>query len=233
MTYRTVGTQEEILEAINALYLAGTGVYLDPMYGKGGFYRGSFPVPDFVSDVKPLVQGWPVIDARYLPFVTGTIPSMILDPPFMHALGKDSEMNRYGTYKSQKELRRLYVELLAEASRVLEPGGILVFKCQDTVESGKQVWVHTNIQQAAILYGFVPEDLFICVAKSRMTGHNHKKQKHARKFHSYFWVFRKKADRPGRPNVHRSDHDYIVDSKGQVWHQTPLEDEFWLTSLPS
>jgi hypothetical protein len=40
--------------------------------------------------------------------------------------------------------------------------------------------------------GFYTKDLFILVAKTRMIGHNHKIQKHARKFHSYFLVFVKK-----------------------------------------
>jgi hypothetical protein len=40
--------------------------------------------------------------------------------------------------------------------------------------------------------GFYIQDLFILLAKNRMIGHNHKNQKHARKFHSYFIVLKKK-----------------------------------------
>ncbi len=39
--------------------------------------------------------------------------------------------------------------------------------------------------------GFINKDLFILLAKNRIIGHNHGNQKHARKFHSYFIVFKK------------------------------------------
>ena len=65
---------------------------------------------------------------------------------------------------------------------MLCPGGVLVFKCQDKVSSGKQ-W--------AIARGFEVLDLFILLARSRLVANWQRNQKHARKFHSYFWVFRK------------------------------------------
>lgn len=44
----------------------------------------------------------------------------------------------------------------------------------------------------AIKIGFYPKDLFILLAKNRVTADwQVKNQKNARKFHSYFWVFQK------------------------------------------
>ena len=78
---------------------------------------------------------------------------------------------------------------LVEYKRVLKPNGILIFKCQDTVSSGKQWFSHSHIMNMAVNVGFYPKDLFMLLAKNRIIGHNHSNQKHARKFHSYFWVF--------------------------------------------
>jgi len=89
----------------------------------------------------------------------------------------------------------MYRSALAELYRVLEPGGILAMKCQDTVEAGKQVWSHILVLQAAIDAGFTAVDLFILVGGGRIQGWNHSNQVHARKFHSYFWVFQKRWKR--------------------------------------
>ncbi len=82
-----------------------------------------------------------------------------------------------------------YGESLSEFWRVLRSGGILVFKCQDSVESAKQYISHVAVMNMAVKQGFYPVDLFILVADNRIIGSTHHNQQHARKYHSYFWVF--------------------------------------------
>ena len=66
----------------------------------------------------------------------------------------------------------------------------MIFKCQDTVSSGKNYLSHYFILNMAIGIGFYPKDLFILAASNRIIGNiNH--QIHARKFHSYFLVLEK------------------------------------------
>jgi hypothetical protein len=43
----------------------------------------------------------------------------------------------------------------------------------------------------------VPMDLFILLARHRMNHPKHTRQLHARKFHSYFWVFKKSVNNQG------------------------------------
>ena len=85
-----------------------------------------------------------------------------------------------------------YRDALKEAYRVLKPGGVLIFKCQDKTSSGKQFFSHCFIWQAAIDAGFYPLDLFILLAKSRLVADwQRTNQKHARKYCCFFWVFSK------------------------------------------
>jgi len=91
-----------------------------------------------------------------------------------------------------QDLWTFYFLAMQNIYRVLLPGGWLIFKCQDGVLSGKNNFTHAEIYKMATYLCFKPVDLFILLAKHRMTDPTHKVQKHARKFHSYFWVFKKR-----------------------------------------
>ena len=80
--------------------------------------------------------------------------------------------------------------------RILAESGILIFKCQDKVSSGTQYLSHVFIINQAISIGFYPVDIFVLLAKSRLTAKwQLKNQRHARKFHSYFLVLKKSNKR--------------------------------------
>ena len=91
-------------------------------------------------------------------------------------------------------LRGMGVEIegLKESYRVLADKGILIFKCQDKISSGKQYMSHCFVHDEAVKIGFYPKDMFVLLAKNRLVADwQLKNQKNARKFHSYFWVFEK------------------------------------------
>lgn len=139
-------------------------------------------------------------DCRKLPLPDESVGSIMFDPPFLATTGKSLKQNddnniiakRFGVYPNERELHQMYVDSLAEFHRVLTLNGILVFKCQDKVSSGKQYMSHVFICNEAIKAGFYPKDLFILLSKGRLVADwQLKNQKNARKFHSYFWVFEK------------------------------------------
>lgn len=181
--------QTEILSWIMELYCPN-GFDVDPTFGRGGFYRdGRIPLPRFCSDMVPRFEHVLERDCRNLRITDRVFWSVLFDPPFIHAPGKKSIIgNRFSGYPRQRDLHGLYYRSLEEFHRILCPGGFVVFKCQDIVESGKQVWNHMIITVTAERVGFALKDLFVLAAKHRIEGKNHGKQRHARKFHSYFLV---------------------------------------------
>ena len=87
----------------------------------------------------------------------------------------------------------MYIDSMKEFYRVLKTGGILIFKCQDKVSSGKQYMTHCFIYNEAVKIGYYPKDLFVLLAKNRIVADwQAQNQKNARKFHSYFWVLEKR-----------------------------------------
>jgi len=67
----------------------------------------------------------------------------------------------FGYYKNVPILWRFYRDSLDEFYRILKPEGILVFKCQDTIENGCQYLSHIEIVNYAYSIGLYPLDLFI------------------------------------------------------------------------
>jgi hypothetical protein len=191
--YTTVSDdQQEILNAIRALYTDGT-FDVDATYSTGGFYKdGRVPEPSWKFDINPQRPGVIAADCRDLPLDDSCVMSVIIDLPFLHQPGADSIMGqRFSGVHSQNDLRQLHHDALLEAHRVLMPGGIVVVKCQDVIESGKQKLQHCYVWEGAQTVGFEDLDLFIILKKTTMVGHNWDRQVHARRGHSYFMVFRK------------------------------------------
>ena len=191
--------QAEIIQNILKLHVPEGKIDCDPTFSTGVFYRNTgVNAPALRFDIQPQCEGVTEADARHLPLADECISCMMLDPPFLAAKGKSLKgtdgnimSRRFGVYPDEKSLHRCYSEMLTEAYRVLKPDGILIFKCQDKVSSGRQYMSHVFIMNEAVKIGFYPKDLFILLAKSRLVADWQRNQKHSRKYHSFFWVFQK------------------------------------------
>lgn len=188
--------QDEILQSISTLYVPN-GFDVDASYGYGGFYH-KLPRPEYCFDIAPKKPEAVKADSRALPLASSSVKSLMFDPPFVVTNHKDSEEYvmgvKYGSYRTITELREHYQNSLTEFARVLKPNGIAVFKCQDFVHGRSNYFIHNEVLEMANRAGFRAVDLFILFARNRFKGQVHK-QTHARKFHSYFWVFRRKTKR--------------------------------------
>lgn len=140
------------------------------------------------------------------PYPRDHFDAVVLDPPYMHggATVKQSIRRCYKNggrstkYASHEAILQLYHDGMIAAWRALRPGGLLWVKCQDEIESGHQKWSHVEILdlarrrcvQTAGEVPFKAVDLFVLM-QATTPARRLAYQLHARKNHSYLWVFKK------------------------------------------
>lgn len=205
-------SQQEILNDILFLYNNGNAFDLDPTYSKGVFYKnGIVPEPIMKYDKFPQTPDTIQACSDNLPIQSSSINSICFDPPFVLSGKTYKESSddsckiskRFGCYYSFDELKQHYYGSLQEFHRILNEHGIVVFKCQDTISGGKQYMSSYYVMKSAIELGFYVMDLFVLEATSKMTsfGGRWKQQRHAMKYHSYFYVLRKQKSNLNYNNV--------------------------------
>lgn len=185
------GSNSDLLPHVMQMYAKEGFKIADVTYGKGVFWRNvNLSNYDFHS--SDLQSG---IDFTKLPYDSSTFDMLVLDPPYMHggATVKESINDCYKNQNTSHEsVIRLYAGGILEAARVLKKKGIILVKCQDEIESGKQCFSHIEIQQLLVIFGFRVLDMFVLKQKS-VPAMREAYQKTARKNHSYMYVaeFRK------------------------------------------
>ncbi len=197
----TFGTNDQLIAEVARLYLSDGDVVADVTYSTGRFWkkvdlgRFSFLASDLMPAPGQRVQ---VISCNFreLPYRDGSVDALIFDPPYIHAPGKGMLSHRYNGLQttdlaSYADIMALYRDGMTEAARVLRDGGQLWVKCKDTLASDRQRWSHITIYQLAQDMGLYPRDLFLLVppAPSSVTTGRWARQLHARKVHSYLWIF--------------------------------------------
>lgn len=198
--------QHQIIKDIITLHVPSGVLDCDCTYSTGKFYTEKHGIqrPKHVFDIDPKFDYVIKADCKNLPLGNESISSLMFDPPFIISSGpsmtSDNEKQnmthrRFSSFKNPKELFETYDGAIKEAYRVLKDNGVFIFKCQDTVSGGKQYFTHCWIMNKAYEYGFYPKDMFVLEGKSRLISGKHANQKHARKFHSYFWVFTKEKSK--------------------------------------
>jgi hypothetical protein len=199
------GNNAELISEVSRLYIADGDVVADVTFGLGAFWRSTdtsrftLLASDLAADRSDLggLQGSFVqADFARLPYGSGSIDTVVLDPPYIHSPGRHQTDRRYNNAATTKgfyysDILDLYVRGFQEAHRVLRAGGFLWVKCMDQVMSGRQQWAHVDLHRAATELGFYGRDLFVLVPTSRTSKNRWTTQHHARKVHSYLWVFQK------------------------------------------
>jgi hypothetical protein len=181
----------------------------DVTWGKGAFWTKVDPdrYELLASDLKTGV------DCRDLPYEDESLDALVLDPPYMEGLFRQSESNlagggshsafrdRYsdgtasvhveGEPKYHDKVLKLYFDAGREALRVLKNHGVFIVKCQDEVSANRQRLTHVEL-----INGweneFYCKDLFVVTRLNKPGVSRIKTQEHARKNHSYFLVFIKR-----------------------------------------
>ena len=209
--------QKEILWNIMQLYNDGEPFECDMTASTLKFYEQKkadkyvIPEPKILFDVFPQEEKIKKIEPLGpLPLEDGSIGSIVIDLPFVisppecpsakaNKKGANMIMNRFASYYPVDDLYESYFHWISEAYRVLKEGGTCVFKCQSTISGGIQHNTEEWSFMCAQKVGFTPEDKFILQAKARLIASSKiKKQRHARKFTSCFWVFKKDSKKKSK-----------------------------------
>lgn len=197
------GTNEDLFPQIITLYVKKGSVIADVTYGKGVFWRKVDKENGYILKKSDLTKG---IDCRNLPYEDASIDCVVLDPPYMHTPGgtahkghqnfenyyKNNQTENSTDKKYHEAVLDLYYKAGTEAKRVLKKKGVFIVKCQDEVCANKQRFTHVELINEFEKTGFLSEDLFVLVRRGKPGVSRMITQKHARKNHSYFLVFRKK-----------------------------------------
>jgi hypothetical protein len=140
-------SQEEIIKNILELHSPNKSIDLDPCYSKGQFYKnGLVPQPTLKFDLEPQTQDTIKASSDSLPLDDNTLCCIMFDPPFI-ITGKTYKTNkegsskitkRFGGYDNFDQLKLHYYNSLKEFYRLLKKDGVVIFKYQNTVSSGKQ-----------------------------------------------------------------------------------------------
>jgi tRNA G10 N-methylase Trm11 len=178
------------------LFVPEGSAVADLTWGRGKFWEGIDRRKYRLIRLDKHTSGDVRADFHAVPLADGTLDAVVFDPPYVTRMGfkRRSKENPSGSNqksafgldeggpKNEKEIDALYAAGTAEARRILKRGGILILKTMDT-----ERWRHVEL---ANLPGFKLIDLMVVVTKGLPPGKPYA-QKHARKNHSYFMVFRK------------------------------------------
>ena len=202
--------QSEILHNIMNLYNNGEAFECDitasslKFYGTNKKAHYNIPYPKILMDVCPLRDDIiKITPFNKLPLEDNSISSIVVDLPFVispknskskieKTEGSNLISNRFSSFYPVDELFENIYWWLKECNRVLKEGGIIVWKMQSTISGGISYWAVPFSFMVADKIGLYTIDEFILEAKSRLISAGKiKEQKHARKFTSTFWVFKK------------------------------------------
>ena len=206
--------QSEILYNIMKLYNGGKPFECDITASELKFYEGrgrggkyDIPLPELLFDVYPQdprvkkIEKW-----GPLPMEENSIHSIVVDLPFVISPAnapstinpaKRSQLiaRRFAAYYPVDNLYYSYYHWIKECYRVLDEGGILVFKEQSVISGGIRHNTDEFSFMAAEKVGFKMIDKFILEAKARLISNAKMKngQQHSRSYTSQFLVFKKES----------------------------------------
>jgi hypothetical protein len=195
----------DVFPQILNLHVPDGSKIADVTYGTGVFWK-NVDLSRYELLATDLADG---VDCRALPYEPDSLDGLVLDPPYMEGLlrntvahkaggGSHAAFREYYSNGNEKNeggpkwhaaVADLYYKAGDEAARVLKPKGVMIVKCQDEVSANRQWLTHVEIINYYEKIGFYCKDLFVIVRQNKAGIARLLKQVHARKNHSYFLVF--------------------------------------------
>ena len=212
--------QSEILKWIMDLHNEGKPFECDitaselKFYGNGRGNKFNIPTPRILMDVYPISDNIiKITPFKKLPLEDSSVSSIVCDLPFVcspktcksmveEKEGSNLISRRFSSWYPMQEGYENIYWWINECKRVLKDDGILVWKMQSTVSGGLQHMLSEFSAVCAADCGLYISDQFILQAKARLISASKiKKQVHARKYTSTFWVFKKDKKKDAKTNL--------------------------------
>lgn len=200
-------TNGPLIAVAAQLWMRPDDLVVDVTYGRGNFWTRYRPGRLVAHDL--VLDG---VDFRQLPEADASVDVVVFDPPYIPQGGRETStlrsrgahqpgdgnvrarggfLERYGLVDGPRtvpELEALFAAGMKEATRVLRPGGRLLVKCMDYVNSGRYVAARHFVVATALELGLRQVDEFVHYSglgpqPSRDV------QKHSRRAHSFLCVF--------------------------------------------
>lgn len=184
-------------------YLQREWLTLDCTYGLGRFWKRWRPDRLLRHDIAPECAPDGPVDARHLPYRSGVFDAAVVDGPYkLNGTTSGASDQSYGVHvpASRDGRHELICDMIAEAVRVLRPptvrparpGGVLLVKCQDQVNGGRNRWQTRIFSDHAESLGCrLVDQLHLRSYRPQPPG---RRQVHARRNYSTLLVFRQEAD---------------------------------------
>ena len=183
-------------------------------YGNGRGNKFNIPTPRILMDVYPISDNIiKITPFKKLPLEDCSVSSIVCDLPFVcspktcksmveEKEGSNLISRRFSSWYPMQEGYENIYWWINECKRVLKDDGILVWKMQSTVSGGLQHMLSEFSAVCAADCGLYISDQFILQAKARLISASKiKKQVHARKYTSTFWVFKKDKKKDAKTNL--------------------------------
>jgi len=181
----TRAPDHEIISGLRRLHGSG-GRWLDATAGKRIMWRGSIWRPSVFLDVNE--ERAPAVCGSYyaMPFASDVFGGVVFDPPHLpanYSAGANGFRERYGLEAGTADMGHVLIEL----ARVLKPGGLLLVKLCDYVQSCRYVFALVDAVNALRAAGFRCRDLVVKVRRIGPVSGSWKTQQHTRRAHSW-WI---------------------------------------------
>ena len=178
-------------------YIRDDDCCIDLTYGKGTWWKRYRPTLLATNDIDDTTKAEYHDDFRATKWFDDNFDVVAFDPPYISPGGRETSTiadfnSRFGLLSTPRTvlgLREMNQDGLDEARRICKPGGIILVKCMNYINSGRYQPEVFVMWEAATAFGLQMVDQFIMIR--RPGPQSQKTQVHTRNNYSVLLIFQK------------------------------------------